>query len=98
MKSKDISHADSAKLQKKKREADAALQRASSRLRVRALARSRKDYCRKSDTEQLEAHFADQVDVRLEQDVGITSITYQLKERAQVAKLLCKPADARGLI
>jgi len=96
MKSKDVSYAGSAKLQKKKREADAALQRARSRLRVRALARSRKEYFRKSDTEQLEAQFADQVDVRLEQDVGITSITYQLKERAQVAKLLCQPADELG--
>ncbi len=96
IKNADVSCATSGKLLQEKGQADAVLQRAKSRLRVQALAKMRKEHFRKSDTQQLEAQFSEEVPVKLKQDAGITSITYQLKERARVAKTMCQPADELG--
>ncbi len=96
IKNADLPCAKSVRLLLEKSQADAALQRAKSRLRVQALAEMRREYSRKSDTQQLEAQFSEEVPVKLKQDAGITSITYQLKERARVAKSMCQPADELG--
>ena len=75
LKTEVVSCAESAKLIQKKRQADAALQCAKSRLRVRALAKLRKDYFRNNDTEQLEAQFIEQVAVNVKEDAAATPVS-----------------------
>jgi len=65
IKNTDVSCATSGKLLREKGQADAALQRGKSRLRVQALAKMRKEYIRTSDTQQLEAQFSEEVPVKL---------------------------------
>lgn len=58
-----------------------------------ALAKLRKEYFKERDTEQRDAQFTEQVAVNLEQQPADTVITYQFKEMARVARIVCQPAD-----
>jgi hypothetical protein len=77
-------------LLQQKKDVEAALRRKKKRLRDRVERRSREMYFMNSDTKELEEQCEDPLLYDSNEDQAPT-VTYQLKERARIAEILCSP-------